>query len=43
MPPADNPHRDELLRESAASIERQRWIEANDQMPFEEYLAQYYS
>ena len=40
--PTDNRHRDELLKESEESLERQRWIESHDQMPFAEYLAAYY-
>jgi glutamate--cysteine ligase len=42
MNPAGNVHGKELRRESAESLERQHWIEAHDQMPFAEYLAEYY-
>jgi glutamate--cysteine ligase len=42
MNPGDNLHAAELRRESVDSLQRQNWIETHEQMPFDQYLAEYY-
>jgi glutamate--cysteine ligase len=42
LDPALNRHRDEFLRETPASLDRQRAIEAADELDFKSYLAAYY-
>jgi glutamate--cysteine ligase len=42
LDPTLNRHRDEFLRETPASLDRQRAIEAADELDFRAYLAAYY-